>query len=288
MRGLIENSDIGIDFSDRILNRQKAVFATIPEDQQDKTIQALKFFSRFHQENGFSGREQLELSSPSDYPSSDHQAFYLSTNQYASLSDNINSDNDCSSIHIPEIFDITKYIFPLRRLRRSTRRRQLKGHKSKINQQSNLTHNPSDSLGAGRDSPAFSIPITSSDSPTTKPAPSSSNQVPSTHFTHASITSLMTPPKQSGATPLFANHWRSTCSICQHPSSSFLWQVCSWSFFLRCTNQLYCRPFHTHSTSRSSWRRSIGVHQAISTSTAWLRSVLSFLSLTFSISCSLN
>jgi len=134
MRGLIENSDIGIDFSDRILNRQKAVFATIPEDQQDKIIQTLKFFSRFHQENGFSGREQLELSSPSDYPSSDHQAFYLSTNQYASLSDNINSDNDCSSIHIPEIFDITKYIFPLRRLRRSTRRRQLKGHKSKINQ----------------------------------------------------------------------------------------------------------------------------------------------------------
>ena len=33
-----------VSFSNKILNRQKAVFATIPDDQQDKTIQALKSF----------------------------------------------------------------------------------------------------------------------------------------------------------------------------------------------------------------------------------------------------
>ena len=117
---------------------------------------------------------------------------FVSVPTHISCSNSINSDNNCSSIPIPEIFDITKYIFPIKCLRRSTWHRKLKGNKSKINQQSNLTSNLSDSLGTGRDSPNSPVPITISDTPAINPATSSSSQDPPTHLNQATIVILLT------------------------------------------------------------------------------------------------
>ena len=132
---------------------------------------------------------------PSSSSPTEHTvSFEISINNYdffsipnqISCSDSINSDDDCSSIPNSENFDITKYIFPIKHLCRSTWHFKLKGSKSKINQQSSLTSNFSDSFGTGRESTNSPVPTTISNPPDTNASNTSSSQDPPIHLNQAS------------------------------------------------------------------------------------------------------